>query len=123
MKKEKESKEKSKFLEKMSQTKTIENSDNKTTKSYNNEPIKNTKNGFSFKELMNSENLNSNDKKSNGIVPTYIYRYNVVYSLLYITCVIIVLYIFIVFRDFVQNHLNEQLTNTLNTILKYNIIF
>lgn len=114
MKKEKKSKEKFKFLENTYETKILEN------KTYNDDSLKNNRNEFSFKELVNSESETLNSSSENTrVVETYIFRYNVVYSLLYITCVILVLYIFIVFRDFLQNHLNEQLTNTLNTILKY----
>lgn len=93
-----------------SDRKNIKNDNN--TLSFN---IKKFKNEFNFKEVAS--------EYDGSVKPvTYIFRYNPLYSLLYITIIIVILYIFILLRDFVQNHLNEQLTSTLNTILKYNKI-
>ena len=78
------------------------------------------KNEFNFKEIMNSKVISMKDKSDpkKTVTETYMFRYSAVYSLIYISSVILILYVFIMLRDFVQNHLNEQLTNTLNTILK-----
>ena len=86
--------------------------------------IEKRKNEYSFKELSESESMESSttkNKKKSQIVgsSTYAFRYNAIYSLVYITILMFLLYFFILLRDFVQNHLNEQLTNTLNTILKF----
>jgi len=96
---------------------------NNNAKNNNNKvvDIGSKKNEYSFKEVAESETLvNSQAKAKAKIIgtATYAFRYNAVYSLIYFTIIIFVLYFFILLRDFVQNHLNEQLTNTLNTILK-----
>lgn len=72
---------------------------------------------FRLKEKK-TENIFSKNLVQETTVETYVFRYNPIYSLLYFTIIVIVLYIFIILRDYVKSHLNDQLTNTLNRILK-----
>ncbi len=57
-------------------------------------------------------------KKNKEGVEIYWFKYNAIYSLIYVTVIIMVLFFFIILRDFVKAYLSDPITNTLNRILK-----